>query len=144
MSILGNRVLRKEDPKFLTVGGRYVADLDLPGVASITYVRSTYPHARITGIDLEDARSAPGVIDVVSSADVELAPMPLEVPFLNPSMRRTLLATDTVRFVGEPVVAIVSETREQGMDAAELVAIDYEPHAVVDDVERSRDGETLL
>ncbi len=144
MSILGNRVLRKEDPKFLTSGGQYVADLDLPGVASVTYVRSTVAHARISGIETDEARSAPGVIDVVTSADIGLAPLPPDVPLLNQSMTRPFLATDMVRFVGEPVVAIVSETREQGVDAAELVVIDYEPLDALIDLEQSRRDETIL
>jgi len=144
VSILGNRVLRKEDPKFLTSGGQYVADLDLPGVASVTYVRSTVAHARISGIETDEARSAPGVIDVVTSADIGLAPLPPDVPLLNQSMTRPFLATDMVRFVGEPVVAIVSETREQGVDAAELVVIDYEPLDALIDLEQSRRDETIL
>ena len=58
MSILGNRVLRKEDPKFLTIGGTYVDDLPLPGAAYVTYVRSTMAHATITSIDTTEAKKA--------------------------------------------------------------------------------------
>ncbi|HUC35535.1 MAG TPA: xanthine dehydrogenase family protein molybdopterin-binding subunit [Acidimicrobiales bacterium] len=144
MSILGNRVLRKEDPAFLTVGGKYVADLDLPGTAWVTYVRSPVAHGRISSVDLDEARSAPGVIDVVTSAEIDLDPLPPDVPMLNQAMTRPFLAKGAVRFVGEPVVAIVSETREAGADASELVVVDYEPlHAVVDLSEARRD-ETLL
>jgi carbon-monoxide dehydrogenase large subunit len=107
MSILGNRVLRKEDPKFLTVGGTYVADLDLPGAAWVTYVRSPVAHARIVSVDTDEARKAPGVIDVVTGADVDLEPRAPDMPMLNPAMRRPYLAVDVVRFVGEAVAAIV-------------------------------------
>ena len=69
MSILGNRVLRREDPKFLTVGGTYVADLQLPGAAWVTYVRSTVAHARLTEVDVSAARGAPGVIAAFCGAD---------------------------------------------------------------------------
>src|SRR5438445_299692 len=73
MSILGNRVLRKEDPKFLTGGGTYVDDLRLEGAAHLTYVRSTVAHARIASIDVDAARAAPGVVAVLTGADVDLA-----------------------------------------------------------------------
>jgi carbon-monoxide dehydrogenase large subunit len=144
MSILGNRVLRKEDPKFLTVGGSYVYDLHLDGSAWVTYVRSTMAHARVVELDVAEAKAAPGVIDVLTGADVDLEPLGPELPMLNTSMPRPWLASEVVRFVGEPVVAIVSETREQGVDAAEAVFVDYEPLPVVIDPERSLTGEVLL
>jgi carbon-monoxide dehydrogenase large subunit len=144
VSILGNRVLRREDPRFLTEGGRYVADLDLPTAAWVTYVRSTIAHGRISQIDVDAARSAPGVIDVVTSEDIDLAPLTPDMPMLNPTMTRPFLASETVRFVGEPVVAIISETREAGVDASELVVVDYEPLQVVLDLEEARSDKTLL
>jgi len=144
MSILGNRVLRKEDPKFLTEGGTYVADLDLPGVVWVTFVRSTIAHGLISNLEVGEARAAPGVIDVVTSADVDLAPMTPDVPMLNQTMTRPFLASGTVRFVGEPLVAIVSETREAGVDASELVVVDYEPLPVILDLEESLRDETIL
>src|SRR5687768_10579422 len=127
MSILGNRVLRKEDPKFLTVGGQYVDDLPLPGAAYVTYVRSTIAHARITNLDVSEAGGADGVIAVFTGADVDLAPIAPGLGFINQSFVRSWLATDTVRFVGEPIVAIVTEQRYQGPDAAELVSVEYDP-----------------
>jgi aerobic carbon-monoxide dehydrogenase large subunit len=144
MSILGNRVLRKEDPKFLTVGGSYVGDLRLEGAASVTYVRSTMAHGTIVELDLEEARRAPGVIDVVGASDIELGPVPLAMPLLNAEMTRPWLADGLVRFVGEPVVAIVSETPEAGADAAEKVFVDYEPLPLVLDPEQSLEADTLL
>ena len=144
-SILGTRVIRVEDPGFLTVGGNYIADLDLPGAAHVTYVRSTVAHARILSIDAEDARQAPGVVAVFTSADLgSLPPAGPPMPFMNPAMARPFLAGDRVRFVGEPVAVIVSDTRTQGADAAELVLVDYEPLPAVIDFEHSATDPTLL
>ena len=113
-SILGNRVLSKEDPKFLTTGGVYVDDLREPllaGAAHVTYVRSTVAHALITGIDVSEAVGLPGVIAIYAAADLGLEPVPSE---FNPTVAKGLLAIDKVRFVGEPIAAVVTETREQG------------------------------
>ncbi|MBO0747575.1 MAG: hypothetical protein J2O47_04460, partial [Acidimicrobiaceae bacterium] len=72
MSILGNRVLRLEDPKFLTTGGVYGDDLRLDGALWVTFVRSTIAHARISAIDVSDALSVPGVVAVYTGNDCEL------------------------------------------------------------------------
>ena len=100
MSILGNRVLRREDPKFLTVGATYCDDLRderLNGAAYVTFVRSTVAHAKITGIDTGDAKAAPGVIAVLTAADVDLADAPPNPPMMNMAMGRPFLAKDTMR-----------------------------------------------
>ena len=114
-SILGNRVLRKEDPKFLTTGGVYVDDLlDEPllaGAAHVTYVRSTVAHGRILDIDTSAALAMPGVIAVYTAADLGLEPVPAT---FNPTVARGLLAIDKVRFVGEPVAVVVTETARAG------------------------------
>ena len=147
MSILGNRVLRVEDPRFLTVGGAYTADLRDPlldGALHATYVRSTLAHAEIRSVEIADALDLPGVVDVVTGADVDLDPMPPSPPLFPPAMSRPLLATDRVRFVGEPVAVILSETAAQGIDAAEAVWVDLEPLPVVVDPEAARDAEVLL
>ncbi|MGH9075217.1 MAG: xanthine dehydrogenase family protein molybdopterin-binding subunit, partial [Acidimicrobiales bacterium] len=144
MSILGNRVLRKEDPKFLTVGGSYVADIDIPGVTAVAYVRSTVAHARVTGIDVAAAGAAPGVLAVVTAADVDIPPPPPELPVFNPAMVRPWLSDGVVRFVGEPVAAVVAETAGQAVDAAELVVVDYDPMPAVVDPEEALAGATLL
>jgi aerobic carbon-monoxide dehydrogenase large subunit len=143
-SILGTRVLRVEDPAFLTVGGSYIADLDLPGAAHVTYVRSTAAHARISAIDVDDARNAPGVVAVFTAADIDLAPAPPAFPLVDAAFTRPFLADGVTRFVGEPVAVIVSETRAQGADAAELVFVDYEALPVVVDPEVALRGEVLL
>ncbi|HET6793042.1 MAG TPA: xanthine dehydrogenase family protein molybdopterin-binding subunit [Acidimicrobiales bacterium] len=144
MSILGNRVLRKEDPKFLTVGGTYVDDVSLPGAVHVVFVRSTVAHGRIAALDVDEARKAPGVIDVVVGDQVDMPPLPPGFPGINPAMSRPCLALGTVRFVGEPVAAVVAETREQAVDAAERVFVDYEPLPAVVDVEQALRNEVLL
>src|SRR3954462_4600812 len=98
MSILGNRVLRKEDPKFLTVGATYCDDLRderLNGAAYVTFVRSTVAHAKITSIDTSAAKSAPGVAAVPPAPDVDLPEAPPTPPMMNMAMSRPFLAKDT-------------------------------------------------
>jgi carbon-monoxide dehydrogenase large subunit len=146
MSVLGTRVVRVEDPRFMTVGGTYVADLADPmldGALYVTYVRSTLAHGTFT-VDVSDARTAPGVIAVFTGADVDLGPVPLALPMLNAAMTRTFLATDRVRFVGEPVVALLTERPDQGPDAAEQVWVYYEPLPVLVDPEAAANDEVLL
>ena len=145
MSILGNRVLRREDPALLTSGGSYVDDLDLPDAAFVTFVRSTMAHARVTDVDVSEAVAMPGVLAVITATDLGLPDLPPAMPMFNASMTRPLLARDIVRFVGEPIVAIVTERREQGPDAAEAVLVDYEPlPAIVDPVSAHTGGERLF
>jgi carbon-monoxide dehydrogenase large subunit len=142
-SILGNRVVRTEDPRLLTVGGMFVDDVGLEGAAWVTYVVSSMAHATIS-VDPSEALGAPGVLDVVTAEDVELGPVPLDMEMLNPSMRRSFLARGVVRYVGEPVAAVISETRAQGEDAAELVVVDYEPLPSVIDPEQALGGDVVL
>ena len=143
MSILGNRVLRREDPKFLTTGGVYLDDLPIAGAAYVTYVRSTMAHARIGSVDVSEARGAPGVIDVITGADLDLEPI-APFGFVNQAMAWTWLAGDVVRYVGEPIAIVVTEERYQGQDAAELVYVDYDPLPAVVDPVAAVDSETLL
>ena len=132
MSILGNRVVRKEDPALLTTGGNYVDDITVDGALHVVYVRSMVAHGNITSIDVTEARTAPGVVDVVTNADLtigEIKPFML----LNQSLTRPVLARERVRYVGEPIVAVVAESRAAAVDAAELVIVDIEPLPVIID-----------
>jgi carbon-monoxide dehydrogenase large subunit len=144
-SILGNRVLRKEDPKFLTTGGKYVDDLlDEPllaGAAHVTYVRSSQAHGVITNIDVSAALELPGVIAVLTAADLELQPVPS--PF-NPMVARGLLAIDKVRYVGEPVAVVITELSNQGEDAAEAVIVDYDALPALVDMEEAMTSTNLI
>ncbi len=148
MSILGNRVRRVEDPRLLTAGGTYAADVVddlLSGAAHVAYVRSTIAHASITGIDTSEAQAAPGVVAVLTHADLDLpAPEPA-MPFYNPAMTRPLLAADRVRFAGEPVAVVVADSPAEAEDAAELVIVDYdELEPVTDPVAAAAEGSPLL
>jgi len=144
-SILGNRVLRKEDPKFLTTGGEYVDDLldepRLVGGLHVTYARSSAAHARVLSIDTSEAESMPGVVAIFTAASLDLQPVPAA---FNPMVARTLLASDKVRYVGEPIVAIVTETREQGEDAAEAIIVDYDYLEAFVDLETSMASSTHI
>ncbi|MFC5995448.1 xanthine dehydrogenase family protein molybdopterin-binding subunit [Pseudonocardia hispaniensis] len=146
MSILGTRVVRTEDPVFLTRGATYTDDLTderLTGALYLTFVRSPLAHARITAIDVEAARQAPGVVAVYTGADLGLDPV-LLFPGANRGMRRPWLATEKVRFVGEPVAAVLTEELYQGPDAAELVEVDYDPLPAVIDLTAAATDEVLL
>jgi carbon-monoxide dehydrogenase large subunit len=125
MSILGNRVVRKEDPALLTTGGTYVDDISVTDALQVVFVRSMVAHGEITSIDVSEARTAPGVVDVVTNADLTIGDIK---PFMmiNQSITRPVLARDRVRYVGEPIVAIVAETRAAAVDAAELVIVEID------------------
>ncbi len=142
MSVLGTRVVRTEDPRLLTKGATYVDDLrapELAGAAYVTFVRSPLAHGRITGVDVSEAARSPGVIAVLTGRDVDDVPVNTDNPLDEP-----LLATDTVRYVGEPVAIVVTDSRYQGEDAAELVSVDYEPLTPVVTVTDALAGDTLL
>ncbi len=142
MSILGNEVRRVEDPRMLTDGGTYVADVPLEGAAHVVFVRSPIAHARLVSVETGDAQAMPGVVDVVTGDDLDLPPRP---PMSgDPAMSRPLLATGKVRFVGEPIAAVVAETVEQATDAAEAVWADYDPLTAVVDAETAADGPKLF
>jgi carbon-monoxide dehydrogenase large subunit len=137
---VGQSVRRLEDPRLVQGLGRYSDDVNLPRQAHAVVVRSPHAHADIGRIDTEAARSAPGVVTVLTGADVaagDLGDLPTDrtrtrrdgsPAFATP---RPALARERVRHVGEPVALVVAETRAQAVDAAELLAIDYAPRAAV-------------
>ena len=143
MSILGNRVLRKEDPRFLRGEATYVENLTLEGALTITFVRSLLAHARIVGVDTSAAEALPNV-QVFTGADIDISTGPPPIPVLEQRMRRPVVATDVVRFVGDIVAVVVSLDRATGVDAAELVSVEYDPLPVaVATVDAAKD-EVLL
>ena len=142
MSILGNEVRRVEDPRMLTDGGTYVADIPVEGAAHVVFVRSPVAHARLLSVETSEARNMPGVLDVVTGDDLDLAPRPPMAG--DAAMSRPLLATGKVRFVGEAIAAVVAETVEQATDAAEAVWADYDPLTAVVDAETAADGPKLF
>ena len=127
--LTGARVARVEDERLLTGRATFTADVQLAGALQAVFVRSPFPHARITGIDVSTARAMPGVHAVLTDGDLAsvLAPLrPPEFPeLLAPA--HTALATDSVRFVGDPVVLVVADDLAHAQDGAELVEIDYDP-----------------
>ena len=133
-SILGNAVLRVEDPAVLRGEARYFDDLAADGVAHVVFVRSTVAHALVESVDASEAESMPGVLGVYTSANLDLPPVQGFV-MLPPAFSRPPLAAGTVRFVGDIVAAGVAETRAQAVDAAEMVIVDYDPLTAVVDPE---------
>jgi len=131
----GQAVRRLEDDALLAGRGRYTDDLRPAGQAQLVFQRSPYPHARIVSIDAEAARGMPGVLAVYTGADLVAAgvqPLPGVAGFKRPdgtpaaSAPRRVLAHERVRFVGEPVVAVVADTLQRARDAAEAVMVEYE------------------
>jgi carbon-monoxide dehydrogenase large subunit len=149
VSILGTRVLRTEDPRFLTTGGVYtedVVDERLAGACHVFFVRSPIAHARISRIDVSAALAAPGVIAAFTAADLADLPDigPMMPGLLNERMRRHLLASDVVRYVGDAVAAVVTQEPYQGEDAMELVDVDYEPLPAVISLAAAASDEVVL
>ena len=132
---IGQSVSRFEDPRLLKGGGRYVADMVLPGMVFGHVLRSPHAHARIRSIDVSRAKAAPGVLVVLTGADWKASgwgdlPVPGGLKRRDGSVFRppyAALVTDRVRFVGDYVAFVVAETYHQALDAAELIAVDYEP-----------------
>jgi len=147
VSILGTRVLRTEDPRFLTSGGVYtddVVDERLAGACHVFFVRSPVAHARIRAVDVGPALSAPGVVAAFTAADLDDLPAIKPGPMFNKKMLRPLLGSDKVRHVGDLVAIVVTEQAYQGEDAVELVDVDYEPLPAVVDLAAAASDEVLL
>ena len=129
-SMIGSSARRKEDRSLLTGTARFAGDLVRPGMVHAHVVRSPYAHARLRDIHLDDALALEGVLGIFRSQDLPgAARIPMRM-FSRPGMERYLqppLAVDTVRYAGEPVALVVASSRYVAEDAAELVAVDYEP-----------------
>jgi len=136
-SILGHAVRRREDPRLVTGAGHYVDDMQPKGCLHIAFVRSTLAHARIRSLNVEAAAAAPGVVAVLTGADLGL-PDRVGFPMVAATLARAPLATERVRFVGEAVALVVAESPGQAADAAQLVELDLEPLPVLVDPEVAR------
>ena len=142
--MMGQRILRREDSRFLRGKGRYVENLDLPGALHATFIRSPYAHARVVGVDVSAASQLPGT-QVFTAADVDLRTfLPPPFPGLDQRMGRPFLAGDVVRFAGDIVAVVLTETRAEGVDAAEVVIVEYDPLPAVIDPARALEGDVLL
>lgn len=130
---VGRPLRRREDDRLLRGLGRFVDDVDLPGTAHVAFVRSAHAHAGIAAVDASRARALPGVLAVVTAADVagRVATLPyatvddLEVA----ESGHPVLAAEDVRYVGQPIAAVVAEGRAVAEDAAELVDVAYDRRA---------------
>jgi aerobic carbon-monoxide dehydrogenase large subunit len=137
----GARVKRSEDTRILTGQGRYVDDVTFPGLLHAAFVRSPFAHARITMVDAEAAREAPGVVAVLTGREAEELVQPAGG---GPDADFTLLGTDKVRLVGDPVAVVVAASRYEAEDACELIDVDYEELAPVASVQDAVDPASAL
>jgi carbon-monoxide dehydrogenase large subunit len=143
---IGQAVTREEDPRLVTGKGRYADDVSPAGLLHAVVVRSTNAHAVVRSINADTARAAPGVHAVLTAAELKARGLGAQRP-TQPRKKsdgspahvtpQPLLASDRVRFVGQPVAFVVAETLAQAKDAAELVEIDYDPLPAVVSVEQA-------
>jgi carbon-monoxide dehydrogenase large subunit len=139
-TVLGTRLLRREDPALLTGEAKFTNDLVVPGALHMVVVRSPYAHAVIAGIDLDAALAAPGVVAAFTGADLAhlwAAPMPCAWP-VTTDMKNPAhypLATTKACYVGDGVAVVLATSEAAARDAAELVDVRYEPQAAVVDLE---------
>jgi carbon-monoxide dehydrogenase large subunit len=136
---VGASVKRSEDPRILSGRGRYIADLKLPGMLHAAFVRSPLAHGRVLSVEAGAARELPGVVAVYTGADLD--EMTVRSPDFMAAMMSgggplpeySLLATDKVRLVGDPVAIVIADSRYLAEDGCELVEVDYaDLPAVVD------------
>jgi carbon-monoxide dehydrogenase large subunit len=137
MTLIGASVPDLESRRLVAGGGRYVEDLQRPGLLHLAIARSPWAHARITALDVTAARAMPGVAAVLTSRD-----MPATAATMTPSPRlpglgdaaHPTLARDVVRYVGEPVAVVAADTQAAAWDAAQALQIDYDPLPAVADL----------
>jgi carbon-monoxide dehydrogenase large subunit len=128
----GASIKRSEDPRILTGTGRYVDDIKLPGMLHAAFVRSPMAHARVLSVDVTAARALPGVVAVLTGAELEAITVPgpdalmALMGWAGPTPEFTLLATDKVRLVGDPVAVVIAESRYIAEDGCELVEVEYD------------------
>ena len=135
-AIIGDSPKRREDARFVTGHGAYLDDLRFDGVVHAVVLRSPHAHAWIHAVDVAAARRAPGVLAVLTAADAAADKLGPLRPYAEANVQtgepfafapQPLLAGNKARFAGEPVALVVAETHAQALDAAELIAVDYEP-----------------
>jgi carbon-monoxide dehydrogenase large subunit len=147
--LLGQRLLRKEDPALLTGESRFVADLAVPGVLHAAIVRSTIAHGRITSIDLSPALALSGVVAAFTGEDLRDAwagPLPCAWS-VTPDMKSPVhlpLAVGKVNYAGEGVAVVLAESEYTARDAAEAVVVEYDPLPAVTDLEDARSDRVVI
>jgi carbon-monoxide dehydrogenase large subunit len=143
---VGKRFKRKEDPRLVRGISHYTDDIQLARLVHCVLVRSPHAHARIVSINTEAARAHPGVLAVITAADLEglgMIPCAIQMPDLKVPAHPAL-AKERVRYVGEPVAAVVAQDAYTARDAAEMIAVDYEPLPVVLDMEKALEKNSPL
>ncbi|MFP4513290.1 MAG: xanthine dehydrogenase family protein molybdopterin-binding subunit [Acidimicrobiales bacterium] len=141
-TILGHSIDRREDPGLLTGSTSFLADLSEAGHLHAVFVRSHTAHGTITSIEVAEAADAAGVEAVFTGADLGLPPA--RAFGREPELARPLLATERVRYVGEPIAVVVADSLAAAVDAAELVVVDIEPLRAVVDVSDALDPDAPL
>jgi aerobic carbon-monoxide dehydrogenase large subunit len=146
-STIGDAPKRREDARFIIGRGAYLDDLRFDGMVHAALLRSPHAHARIIGLDVSAARSAPGVVAVLTADDATADGLQPMLPVAQANTQtgepfafapQPLLASDTVRHVGEPLALVVAQTHAQALDAAELIAVTYDALEAVVTVEAAR------
>ncbi|HEX3244961.1 MAG TPA: xanthine dehydrogenase family protein molybdopterin-binding subunit, partial [Chloroflexota bacterium] len=129
LPLIGQDIRRVEDERFIRGAGQFVEDVHSPSALHAVFVRSTYAHARILKVALEEARARAGVVMVATAADVQQAkPIPVRATVVGAlALSAPLLATDRVRYVGEPIAVVLADDRGQAEDVARTIEIDYDP-----------------
>ena len=131
-TIFGSAIKRREDPRLVTGTATYTDDIKLPGLTYAAILRSPYAHARITAIDIEAARTAPGVIAIYTGRDVQARTTPVPCAWNVPNCdlkipAHPLLAVDRVRYVGDGVAMVIADSRAAARDAIDLIDVSYDP-----------------
>ena len=142
--LVGQRVKRREDPRLIQGRGTYVDDVKIAGMQHIAFKRSDIAHGKIKSIDVSAAQAMDGVEAVFTGAQIAklLAPMPIGTPFPSPEHRA--VATDVVRFAGEPVAVVVASDRYVARDAADAIMVSYDSLPAVVDPELAMTGKPAV
>ena len=135
-SILGNAVLRREDPTLLTGEDKYFDDMEIDGLGFVYFARSPVAHANILSIDTTEAKEVEGVVGVWTADDLELSPY-LAFPLFPPHFARPPLAKGKVRLVGDIIAVVVADSFAAAADAASMIWMDYDPLPAVTDPEKA-------
>ena len=139
---MGHSVKRKEDPRFIRGAGEYIDDVNLPGQLWLDIVRSPYAHATIKGIDASEALKIPGVLAVITGADLEKAGLHW-MPTLAGD-KQMVLPTTTAMYQAQEVCAVVATTKYIAADGVAAVLVDYEPLPVIVDPFKSLEPDAFV
>ena len=142
--LVGQRVKRREDPRLIQGLATYVDDLKVAGMLHLAFKRSDVAHGRIVSIDTSAAQAMEGVEAVFTGAQLAefIPPMPIGTPF--PSPAHHAVATDTVRYAGEPVAVVVANDRYLARDAADAIVVTYDTLPAVVDTEVAMTGQPAV